>query len=192
MPAPRDRLTTPRLVLRPLGAADAPAVQRLAGDPEVARSTADLPFPFDREAAEAWLATQEALREEGRLYAFGIEEAGAPGVLVGAVGLTVEPGHRRAELGYWLGRASWGRGYAGEAGRAVLAFAFDDLALERVFASHLASNERSGRVLRRLGFRPEGRFRGHVRRFGRVEDLVWHGLLRDEWAGAASGDVSRG
>lgn len=190
MAVPRARLTTSRLILRPLVAGDAPDVQRLAGDPEVARSTADLPHPFDREVADAWLATQAALREEGRLFAFGIEEVAAPGRLIGAIGLTVEPEQRRAELGYWLGRASWGQGLATEAGRAVLVFAFEDLALARVFASHLGSNERSGRVLRKLGFRPEGCFRRHVLRFGVAEDLVWLGLLRDEWAGAAPGDVA--
>ena len=184
MPAPRTRLETPRLVLRPLTAADAAAVQRLAGDPEVAKSTADLPFPFELEMAEAWLATQEALREEGRLFAFGIEERAAPGLLAGAIGLTVEREHLRAELGYWLGRGSGGKGYATEAGAATLAFAFVDLGLERVFANHLASNGRSGRVLERLGFRHEGTFRRHVRRFGAVEDLEWRGLLREEWAAA--------
>jgi ribosomal-protein-alanine N-acetyltransferase len=186
MPPPRSRLETPRLVLRHLAAADAPAVQRLAGDPEVARSTADLPFPFELEMAEAWLAAQEALREEGRLYAFGLEEATAPGVLVGAIGLTVEREHLRAELGYWLGRAWWGRGYATEAGRAILAFGFEELGLERVFANHLRRNEPSGRVLRRLGFRHEGSFRRHVRRFGKAEDLEWYGLLRDEWVRAGT------
>jgi RimJ/RimL family protein N-acetyltransferase len=187
--APPLRLATARLVLRPLSGADAAAVQRLAGDPEVARSTADLPYPFDLAVAEAWLATQEALREEGRLYAFGLEGTAAPGVLIGAIGLTVDREHGRAELGYWLGRAAWGKGLATEAGGAVLAFAFGELGLERVFASHLGGNERSGRVLRKLGFRHEGTFRRHVRRFGVREDLAWYGLLRDEWAGAAAGAV---
>ena len=71
----------------------------------------------------------------------------------------------------------------------MLAFAFGDLGLERVFANHLAANLRSGAVLRRLGFRAEGRFRRHVRRFGAVDDLDWYGLLRAEWAAAASGAV---
>jgi RimJ/RimL family protein N-acetyltransferase len=187
MPPPR-RLSSARLVLRPLSGADAAAVQRLAGDPEVARGSADLPYPLDLPIAEAWLAAQEALRDEGRLYAFGLEERATPGALVGGIGLTVERDHDRAELGYWLGRSFWGRGLATEAGAAVLGFAFEELGLERVFASCLGSNDRSRHVLEKLGFRAEGVFRRHVRRFGAREDLAWYGLLRDEWAGAA-GDV---
>lgn len=182
MAHPRARLETPRLLLRQLAASDATAIERLAGDPEVARSTADLPVPFDEEAAATWLATQEELRNEDRMYVFGLEEKAMAGVLIGAIGLTVERAHGRAELGFWLGRPWWKKGYAVEAGRAILVFAFQELELDRVFASHLAANERSGRVLSRLGFRIEGRLRRHVRRFGDLHDVVWVGLLADEWA----------
>lgn len=168
------QLVTDRLVLRPLTLADAPDVRRLVGVPEVAGATADIPFPFEDGMAEAWIASIDPADPA----TFGITCGGA---LVGAIGLQVDRANQRAELGYWLGLAHHGRGYATEAGRAVLRHGFETLGLERIWATHLGRNPSSGRVLDKLGFRPEGTLRAHVHRFGAREDLVCRGLLRSEW-----------
>jgi [ribosomal protein S5]-alanine N-acetyltransferase len=52
--------------------------------------------------------------------------------LVGAIGLGLEPDHARAQLGYWIGRPYWRQGYATEAAREVVRFAFEELGLERI------------------------------------------------------------
>jgi RimJ/RimL family protein N-acetyltransferase len=61
------------------------------------------------------------------------------------------------ELGYWIARPYWGRGYATEAGRAVIDHARHSLRLPRLSAGHFIDNPASGRVLAKLGFRPIGR-----------------------------------
>jgi RimJ/RimL family protein N-acetyltransferase len=76
--------------------------------------------------------------------------------LIGSIGFGRRPSGR-VELGYWIARPHWGRGYATEAGRAVLAIARDALRVRRLEAGHFTDNPASGRVLEKLGFRPTGR-----------------------------------
>jgi [ribosomal protein S5]-alanine N-acetyltransferase len=180
MSARQETLATPRLHLRPFEMRDAAEVQRLAGDPVVSATALELPHPFLDGMAEAWIASHPELHAAGRLSAFAITVRGS-GELCGAVGLTVEPEHGRASLGYWIGRPHWGRGYATEAARVVIAFGFERMDLRRIHADHLGSNAASGSVLRKLGMRPEGILRQHVRHRGVVDDLVLYGILRSEW-----------
>src|SRR5690606_20120061 len=88
---------------------------------------------------------------------------------------------RRAEVGFMLGRAHWGRGFAQEAVRAVLRFAFDRMDLHRVEADTHPDNAASLRLLERLGFRREGHLRERWFTFGAWSDSVLLGLLRSEF-----------
>jgi len=115
----------------------------------------------------------------------------ATGVLVGAAGLHIDRTHRRAELGYWIGRAWRRRGLATEATRAVLNHAFGALGLERVFASHFPWNPVSGRVLTAIGMRPEGRLRGHYVKDGQRVDAEIYGILREEPVGEDPSEEGR-
>ncbi|MDH4351518.1 MAG: GNAT family N-acetyltransferase, partial [Gemmatimonadota bacterium] len=105
----------------------------------------------------------------------------ATAVLVGAIGLILRPEHSRAELGYWIGRPFWGRGYATEAAGAMLRYGFETLGLRRLYACHFARNPASGRVLEKVGMRQEGIARAHAQRWNRFEDLVQYGILREEF-----------
>lgn len=178
-PFPQPDLITARLRLRPLAAADAVDVRRLAGDFAVAETTLSIPHPYPDGAAEAWIASLAGPEARGQVV-YAVTERTA-GTFFGVVGLVVEPHHLRAELGYWVGVPYWGRGYATEAARAVLEYAFETLALHRVHACHFGRNPASGRVLEKIGMRREGVARAHVRRWERYEDLVLYGALRGEW-----------
>jgi RimJ/RimL family protein N-acetyltransferase len=143
---------TERLLLRPAWGEDAPALARIAGDEAVARNLARLPSPYTLADAEAFIAAQQA-KSCPALLIFR-RTHGAP-QLIGCIGLT--PGEEGPhELGYWLSRKSWGLGYATEAGRAVVAMAGEGLRLKQLGAGHFLDNPGSGRVLRKLGFRPTG------------------------------------
>ena len=87
----------------------------------------------------------------------------------------------RAEIGYILGREHWGRGYAAEAQRRVVAHAFDDLGLHRLEADTHPDNAASSRSLERLGFRREGLLRERWEVAGEFSDSVLWGLLASEW-----------
>lgn len=183
-------LRTRRLLLRPFAPDDAIAVQILAGAPEVADTTLHIPHPYPPGAAEQWIATHGAAWAARTAVTYAIT-ARETGVVMGAVALTLTPAHARAELGYWVGLPYWNRGYCTEAGRAMLSFAFETLALHRVQARHLTRNPASGRVMQKLGMQFEGVHRHAIRKHDQFEDLAVYAILGDEWriAGAVPADA---
>ncbi len=94
--------------------------------------------------------------------------------------------NRRTELGFSLRRASWGKGFAGEAARLGIEFAFEQLDLRRVEADVDPRNRASVRLLERLGFAREGLLRERWEVGGQLQDSLLLGLLRREWRAARS------
>jgi RimJ/RimL family protein N-acetyltransferase len=170
-------LHTERLDLRRFHMEDAPAVCELAGDAAVARNTLNIPHPYTLDAADAWIASRPEALERGEAVTFAITRQAE---LIGAIGLTLEMDHDRAELGYWVGRPHWSQGFATEAAAVVLDWGFESLGLRRVHAHHFARNPPSGRVLQKLGMRHEGTLRRHIRKSHEHLDVECYGLLREE------------
>ena len=141
------KLETERLLLRPFRRADAAEFARLAGDWAVASMTSDIPYPFAAVQAMGWL---RPVRGEVR---FAVELEGR---LIGGTGFYRRPSGA-AELGFWLGRPWWGRGYATEAARAVVRRGFDNPRLPGFSSARFSDNAASARVLAKLGFEAVGR-----------------------------------
>lgn len=186
--AAQPELTTERLRLRAFRPADADRVTALAGEREIARNTLNVPHPYERRDAEEWIAAHRGQMERREAATFAITLLGEP-VVIGAVGLILDAGNDAAELGYWIGKPYWGRGYASEAARAVVAWGFRELELNRIHASHFPRNPASGAVLRKIGMRHEGRLREHVKKWGEYLDLERYGILRREFEAGAEADV---
>jgi RimJ/RimL family protein N-acetyltransferase len=144
---------TERLLLRPGWIEDAPALHAAIADEAVVRNLAQAPWPYSRLDAEAFLMRERRPTETTSLI-FLLGDG--PPRLIGVIGFGRLP-TGELELGYWIARSHWGRGYATEAGRAVLAYARDSLRIRRLAAGHFIDNPASGRVLAKLGFRPLGR-----------------------------------
>jgi len=176
----QPNISTRRLLLRPFVLADAADVQRLAGDPGIARTTLSVPHPYGDGMAAEWISTHQAGFEAGTLANFAIAMQ-AGGSLVGSIGLTIRPEFERAELGYWIAAAHWNRGYATEAAAAVIDYGFATLGLNKIFATHMARNPASGRVMQKLGMRSEGLLTQHVKKWEKYEDVAIYGLLRAQW-----------
>jgi RimJ/RimL family protein N-acetyltransferase len=138
---------TERLLLRPGWAEDAPELARVIADEQVVRNLATAPWPYRQEDAEAFLAAPR----DPVMPSFLITERtdGAPRI-VGSCGLGRRPSGS-VEMGYWIGRQHWGKGFATEASRALIEIA-KALKLPRLEASHFLDNPASGRVLEKLGF----------------------------------------
>ena len=179
MTAPQELRTT-RLLLRSFERKDIPVLVRLAGAREVAATTANIPHPYTEADARSFFVYGEEEFRAGRSAIFAITML-KEGDLCGAVGLSIAPAHRRAELGYWIGIPYWRRGFATEAASAAVAFGFNTLGLHRIHASHFAGNVASQRVLEKIGMRHEGRSREHVRKWDRFIDLENYGLLAKEF-----------
>ncbi|THD78030.1 MAG: N-acetyltransferase [Phenylobacterium sp.] len=141
-------IATERLVMRGPVRADAMAIAKLAGDPGVAGQTVCVPHPYSRDDAEA--AVERAYRLDWEREAeFAIEHRNFG--VVGMLGFKVrELG--RPELGYWIGRPFWNRGYATEAVRGALKWVKRDWRKRLVMAGHFADNPAAGQVLCKAGF----------------------------------------
>lgn len=126
----------------------AEAVQRLASDPEVAAKTR-LPHPYPLDGAEKFIAAQLVADRDGKAHVFAILDDEE---LVGVCGIHGIEGTVAHELGYWIGRPYWGRGYATFGVGALLDHSFRTLGLGLVKATALESNLASRRVLEKSGF----------------------------------------
>lgn len=175
-------LRTERLVLRPLRRGDEEALFAIYSDPAVMRYWNTPPWTGLSEAGKT-IEEDLAALPAGKHLRLGIQPAEAD-ALVGTCSLHAfhEPS-RRAELGYGLAPAAWGRGYMTEALGALLGFAFGPLGLNRIEADIDPGNEASARTLARLGFVQEGYFRERWIVAGQVSHSAMYGLLRADWDG---------
>jgi RimJ/RimL family protein N-acetyltransferase len=159
-------IKTDRIILRPYRFSDAPRLTALANDFDVAKMLTTLPHPYAENDATTWIGMHERARATGKGYPFAVE-------IDGAVAGTVDIGATdkgEYDLGYWLGQAYWGHGYATEAVKAMLEFAFSWLALPYVRAGFITGNTASGRVLEKTGFLATHRYQKfHAVRGAEVE-----------------------
>jgi len=140
-----------RLFLRPAWPEDWQELHALIADEGIVRNLARAPWPYSEDDAREYTAREQ----DRRLPSFLVTLPGGHGSkIVGSMGLGTYQG--RPELGYWIAREHWGKGYATEAARAVLRLA-QALGHTRIHAGHFSDNPASGRVLRKVGFRPIGK-----------------------------------
>jgi [ribosomal protein S5]-alanine N-acetyltransferase len=165
------------VAIRPMKRSDSHALSRALGDRSV---TKYLPYRVQHETGLQFVT--RALREQrfGAGFSFAIV-VGPRGEVVGQVRLmNWSPEEERAELGIWLARTHWGRGYGTDAARLACQFGFHSMRLHRILAQVVAGNDASAAMLRRLGFRREGSLRKEAR-IGKTWTDVWvFGLLRRE------------
>ena len=143
---------TERLLLRPIWLEDAPAIYRGIADETIVRNLARAPWPYSLEDAVSFVK----VRQHPMQPSFAITLA-ATGEYIGQVGYGPDEDNH-LQIGYWVARPHWGRGYATEATRAALDIG-RMLRLGRIAAAHFIDNPASGRVLRKAGFTATGEVR---------------------------------
>ena len=144
-------LETERLLLRYPRAADISKFVPLIGDFDVSKNMSRVPYPYTEDDGCAFIVNISKSIEVGTDHVFAILLK--PDTYIGTCGLHPDRGW---EFGYWFGKPYWGRGYATEAGRRVVRYAFEDLKVDALKASWFHDNPASGRVLAKLGFQPTG------------------------------------
>ncbi len=182
------RLETNRLLLRPPEVRDLPAMVALADDYDVAKNLARLPHPYTIKDGVAYLTRMAEQHAAGSDFHFAITLR-SNGAYMGGIGLHLREGGL-FELGYWLGRPFWGRGYATEAANRLVEFAFSQLRAERITAGYFHDNPASCHVLEKIGFVPcgaqerESLARGYnVRCLGMIlerENFAAHSRIREK------------
>lgn len=172
-------LQTKRLILRPLELSDAAPMYELIRHREVAASLLNVHFPYSQEAATDFIHYARRQTRNGEALYWGITSEDA---FMGVMGLTLRLQHHGAEIGYWIGVPFWNHGYATEAARRVLMYAFEDAKLHRVHAVCFADNIASVRVLEKIGMLHEGTLRHHYFHQGAYHDAAYFGMLREDWS----------
>ena len=180
-----DRLPTidaDRIRLRWISADDVDAFYSIYSNPEVMRYWSTPPLP-DRAAAVNLIEKIHADWQRRLILKWGIALR-SDDQLIGSLTLfNLDFTHRRAEIGYALGREYWGKGYMNEALMAVLKHAFEVLELHRIEADIDPRNTASIKTVERLGFQREGYLRERWQVNGEIQDAFFYGLLKQEWVG---------
>jgi RimJ/RimL family protein N-acetyltransferase len=175
----RPTLYTERLILRPHSLWDADDLQRLISDRDIASTISELSHPYTLEDAIEFLSKREEIYERTGSPHFAITHK--DGDFIGGICLYVNKKHEHGEIGYWIGKPYWGKGFCTEAARAVVKYGFEVLELNRIHATHMTRNPPSGRVMQKIGMIHEGRLRQDRKRWDKFEDMELYGILRNEY-----------
>lgn len=151
------RIETERLILRPLTVDDADAVFKWVGDPDVNRY---MPYPLytDVNDVKDWI---RSIDSEDNEFAFVLKDTGE---VIGAGSISFDSERNGYELGYNLNRSFWGNGYATEAAKALIKWAYDELGARDFVANHANLNVASGNVIRKCGFKLD-----HYGKYGKFD-----------------------
>lgn len=176
-------LSASRLQLRWITPADEEALYEIFSNPDVMRYWSRTPFTHFGEATELRQAIEKCFAEQS-LFQWGIAQKGDDRVIGTCTISHIDRSNGRAELGYALGRAHWGKGLMREALDVLVDFAFGELGLRRLEADVDPDNTASVKMLERLGFQREGYMRERWAVGGAVQDSLFYGLLKREWEAA--------
>ncbi|MDR0615449.1 MAG: GNAT family N-acetyltransferase [Synergistaceae bacterium] len=177
-------IETERLTLRPFAEGDADAMFRnLYSDAEVMRF-----LPWDTHIgtaeSEALVSGYISAYAAPDFYAWAIlpKDFGEP---IGYMDTSVEKRINAVKVDYGIGKPWWRRGYMSEALAAVIRFFFEEVGVNRVYATHDPRNPNSGKVMRKCGMLYEGTLRQARRRKGEYSDRAMYAILAEEYFGAA-------
>ena len=173
-------ITLKRLILRPFNLDDAKLVQEYAGNKDVAKTTLNIPYPYEDGMAEQWISTHLEEYNKGNSIVLAITHK-EDNYFIGAISIMINKRFDRGELGYWIGKQYWGNGYCTEAAKGIVEFGFNNMNLNKIFASHLKKNPASGCVMKKINMKYEGLLKQHVKKWDNYEDIVCYGLTKNEF-----------
>ncbi len=172
-------LRSDRLILRPPLPEDAPKIECYVSDRRVAEMTSLIPHPYPRGGAADWIEQTEQAWLEGTGASFVICRRDSED-LIGSIEISSKPRDGNV-IGYWIGVQHWGNGYATEALRRLICYAFEDLAIDRVDTYHFAHNPASGRVMEKAGMKFISKTPLGASRDGQLHDDVRYAITAREW-----------
>lgn len=173
-------LHTERLVLRRMEITDFPNLVKYASNKNVSDKVFGYPYPYLEEDAIARMNTVlEGFKNKNR-FIFTITQK-EENVLIGEIGLRLETEHNKAEIGYWIAEPYWGKGIATEAVAAVIKFGFEELKLNKIFATCFDGNKTSGKVLEKNGMILEGELKQEYIFKSEYRDSLNYRMTKDEY-----------
>ena len=171
-----EELETQNLRLRAFTEKDSTVITKLLKDKEIFSTTMSLPYPYKEKDATSWISQHPKRHLEYDAFLWCLEER-SESTVIGSIELTLNIHHMNGELGYWIGRDYWNKGYATEAAKEIIRFSFEKLKLHKVCARHMTRNPSSGRVMKKLGMKHEGTLREQCKKEDTFEDIEIYGIL---------------
>jgi ribosomal-protein-alanine N-acetyltransferase len=169
-------IKTKLFTLRPYRPGDLESLVRHINDKEIVRYMLSVPHPYTEKHGKAWIRMTRniARRKIPTSIEYAIE---IDGEVVGGGGIMNIHDHK-AEIGYWLGRAYWGRGIMTGVVKEITKYCFNELGLRRIYARTMIPNKASIRVLEKAGFKYEATMRKSVKRRRRFIDVNLYARVR--------------
>jgi [ribosomal protein S5]-alanine N-acetyltransferase len=155
-------------------------IAALIDDYEISKNLARVPFPYHRSDAEEFLEWVKTCTVKSRFSAICLKEA--PDAVQGCISYEWNEKKQDAELGYWLVKPLWGKGFMSEAATAMVDHAFTIAGIEKLVTCYFDSNPASGKVLRRAGFDVVGPCMQFAKAQNKEVPVTNMVLARDVWA----------
>lgn len=142
--------------------------------------TLNMPYPYQKKDAISWINMANQGLEDENHFVFSIcllpdDE------FIGGIGLRVNKRFNNAELGFWIAEPFWNKGIVTEASKEVLTFGFEEIGLQKIYATHLVENPASGKVMTKNKMIKEGELVDHIRKNDKYLTLIQYQLTRDEY-----------
>lgn len=173
-------LLTERLRLGRIRVKDIPKIAQYANNKNISANTLNLPFPYHEDDAICWINMEIQGFQSKKQYIFAVylKETDE---FIGGIGLHIDKNHNKAEMGYWIAEPFWNKGFAREAAKEILKYGFEELNLNKIFATHFLFNPASEKVLLKIGMIKEAEFKDHYLKNDTYQDVRQYRLLRKEY-----------
>ncbi|WP_417320798.1 GNAT family N-acetyltransferase [Emcibacter sp.] len=173
-------IETDRLRLRPFEPGDAAGLSAILSDWEVTRwLSTNVPFPFSEQDGQEMIRARAADWDAGTGASYGVFDPASGEQLGGVRVFAFDP---VSEIGYWLARETWGKGYGSEILKAVASACFTHSPIEQIVAQTSADNKGSQRILEKAGFIHEGQTPDEFARCGHEHGCgEFYRLKKEDW-----------
>ncbi|WP_223558049.1 GNAT family N-acetyltransferase [Chryseobacterium lathyri] len=170
-------IETERLILSQLKEEDLPFVTEYLQDKIFSDVTSNIPYPYTGEHARFWMKMSRESFENNTGYTFAVRNK--EGQILGAIGLH-DRDDDKAELGYWMGKPFWNKGYITEAAIALIDFGFNELQINKIYATYFLDNPASGRIMEKIGMEKEALLKQHLKKDGKYIDVMMYSILKNK------------
>ncbi|MEA3248584.1 MAG: GNAT family protein [Nanoarchaeota archaeon] len=168
-----------RIILREYRKEDVGRIVEIANNKKIAKNLAGIfPYPYTLDEAKKWIEIATSPEKINTHFVIEFERE-----MIGTISFSVKEAERKgtAVCGYWIGEDCWGKGFATEALKLMLDYAFKNYDIRRMEAGVYSWNPPSANVLEKCGFKKEGELRKNICHFDEICNELRYGILKEEW-----------
>jgi [ribosomal protein S5]-alanine N-acetyltransferase len=171
-------LKTDRLLLRPYDISDVPRLIELLKDKEISDTSPTIPYPYGEREAVEWIVGQFIYTNSGRFLTYAVVSKKTD-ELIGSISLTINPEEKNAEIGFWMGKAFWKKGYCTEAAKSIMDYVFETRDINKIYGECMSDNQASSGVLKNLGMTFNTKVEKHIMRINQTLTLDQYVITKE-------------